>query len=73
MNCCYQCENRHMHCHVTCTDYKKFSAQNAVERDKRARESRIRQMLMTICVKPSMQRVSAGKQGVNFMGVEENE
>lgn len=43
MNCCYQCENRHMHCHVECEEYKAYAAQNAVERDKRARESRIRQ------------------------------
>lgn len=43
MNCCYNCTKRHAHCHVTCMDYKKFSVQNAVERDKRARESRIRQ------------------------------
>lgn len=43
MNCCYQCENRHMHCHVECEEYKAYATRNAVERDKRARESRVRQ------------------------------
>lgn len=43
MNCCYNCNKRHAHCHVTCEDYKKFAAQNAVEREKRGKETQARQ------------------------------
>jgi len=38
-NCCYKCDRRHMSCHSTCEDYKKYSdalkQKREIERKKR--------------------------------------
>ena len=33
MNCCYNCKDRQMHCHINCEKYKAFQTENEIKRN----------------------------------------
>ena len=33
MNCCYNCKDRQMYCHINCEKYKAFQTENEIKRN----------------------------------------